>query len=229
MNRAAAELLGTFCIVFAGTGAVVVDHVSGGQISHAGVALTFGLVVMAMIYALGETSGAHLNPAVTIAFAISGRLPGSAVPIYLAAQCAGALVASMLIALLFGHAAGLGRTAPAASSHQAFVLEAVITFMLMLVVLAVSTGPKERGIMAGIAVGGTVAVGALFAGPITGASMNPARSLGPALVSGELDHLWIYLAAPVVGAAAAVPISVLITPAPRRAAPTEHAPPALHR
>lgn len=215
MSRAVAEFLGTFCLVFAGTGAIIADHLSGGQITHPGVSLTFGLVVMAMIYAFGESSGAHLNPAVTIAFAISGRLPVARVPSYLLAQVAGALVASMLLALLFGPAAGLGRTSPSGSPTQAFILEVVISFMLMLVVLAVSTGPKERGIMAGIAVGGTVAVGALFAGPITGASMNPARSFAPALVSGEWRDLWIYLTAPVAGAAMAVPFSTVLSPAPR--------------
>jgi aquaporin NIP len=199
-----AETFGTFTLVFAGTGAIVVNDVSGGTVSHVGIALTFGLVVMAMIYAVGDVSGAHLNPAVTLGFFLGRRFPGNRVVAYIASQCAGALLASGLLRLLFPSHATLGATSPAGAAGQSFVLEFVLTLILMFVILSVSTGAKEKGITAGIAVGGVIGLEALFAGPICGASMNPARSLAPALVSGELGNLWIYLAAPVLGAAAAV-------------------------
>jgi aquaporin Z len=204
MNRPLAEAIGTFCLVFAGTGAIVINQTTGGAVSHVGVALTFGLVVMAMIYALGDISGAHLNPAVSLGFTIARRFPARRLAGYLLAQLAGALAASALLRILFPASETLGSTIPAGPCWQSFVLEVVLTFMLMLVILAVSSGPRERGVMAGIAIGGTVGLEALFAGPICGASMNPARSLAPALVSGRLDALWIYLVAPVIGAALAV-------------------------
>ena len=204
-NKYAAETLGTFILVFAGTGAVVVNDLTGA-VTHVGVAITFGLVVMALIYALGDVSGAHLNPAVTIGFWASRRLPGRRVLPYVLCQLAGALLASLLLRATFGNRASLGATLPlSGAAGQSFVLEVVLTFILMFVVLCVSTGPKEVGTMAGIAVGGVVGLEAMFAGPVCGASMNPARSLGPALVSGNLSHLWVYLTAPVVGAAVAVP------------------------
>lgn len=200
MKKYLAELIGTFSMVFAGTGAIVIDQASGGAVTHVGVGLTFGLVVMAMIYALGDVSGAHLNPAVTIGFWAARRLPGAQVAPYIASQSAGALLASGALRYLFPTDATLGGTVPAGAASQSFVLELILTFILMFVILAVSTGAKERGITAGIAVGGVIALEALFAGPICGASMNPARSLGPALVSGHLGGLWIYLLAPVAGA-----------------------------
>lgn len=205
MSKYAAETFGTFSLVFAGTGAVVIDAVTGGGVSHVGVALTFGLVVMAMIYAVGDISGAHLNPAVTFGFWLARRLPGRWVVPYILAQLAGALAASVLLRSMFSNTAYLGATLPAGSQGQSFALEAVLTALLMFVILCVSTGPKEVGVMAGIAVGGVIGLEALFAGPISGASMNPARSLAPALVSGHLHALWVYLAAPMAGAAAAVP------------------------
>ena len=205
MKKLFAEFLGTFALVFAGTGAIVVDHVSGGAISHAGVALTFGLVVLAMIYTFGDVSGAHLNPAVTTAFAAAGRFPWRDVPGYFAAQFIGALAASALLRGLFPTDATLGATLPAGTPGQSFILEIVLTILLMLVILSVSTGAKEKGITAGIAIGGVIALEAMFAGPICGASMNPVRSLAPALVSGHLEHLWIYLAGPLVGALLAIP------------------------
>lgn len=210
MNRLLAEALGTFCLVFAGTGAIVVNQASGGTVTHVGVALTFGLVVMAMIYALGDVSGAHLNPAVTIGFTLSRRFATRDAPGYLLAQVVGACAASGLLRVLFPVSETLGATIPAGPPWQSFVLELVLTFMLMLVILAVSSGPKERGIMAGIAVGGVVGMEAMFAGPISGASMNPARSLAPAVASGHLQSLWIYLLAPLVGAALAVPCGVAL-------------------
>jgi aquaporin Z len=203
-----AEMFGTFCLVFAGTGAVIVNDVSGGAVTHAGVAITFGLVVMAMIYSVGDVSGAHFIPAVTFGFWAARRLPGRLVLPYAGSQVLGGVLASALLRALFPQHASLGATVPAGPAGQSFVFELVLTAMLMFVILNVSTGPKETGVLAGIAVGGVIALEAMFAGPICGASMNPARSLAPALVSGQTTALacvWIYLAAPVLGAAVAVP------------------------
>jgi len=210
MKQPVAEFLGTFTLVFAGTGAIVIDQVTGGTIGHAGIALTFGLVVLAMIYTFGDISGAHINPAVTIAFAVAGRFPWRQVPAFLAAQIAGGIAASLLLRWLFPENTHLGGTLPAGSASQSFVLEVVLTLILMLVILSVSTGAKEKGITAGIAIGAVVGFEAMFAGPICGASMNPIRSLAPALVSGHLEHLWIYLCAPVVGALIAVPLCACV-------------------
>jgi aquaporin Z len=204
MRRLAAEAFGTFALVFAGTGAIVINDVSGGTVSHVGVALTFGLVVLAMIYAVGDVSGAHLNPAVTLGFFAARRLPARWVVPYVLSQCVGAVVASGLLRLLFPAHPTLGATLPAGPVVQSFVLEGVITWVLMFVILSVSVGPKEKGVLAGIAVGAVIAFEALFAGPISGASMNPARSLAPALVAGRLDTLWVYLTAPLLGAGLAV-------------------------
>ena len=204
MQKPVAELFGTFFLVFAGTGAIVINDASNGVVTHVGIALTFGLVVLALIYALGDVSGAHFNPAVTIGFWAAGRFPARSVPTYVASQSAGALLASLLLRWLFPAHGTLGTTQPAGTAGQSFVLEIILTLFLMLVILSVSTGAKEKGITAGIAVGSVIALEALFAGPITGASMNPARSLGPALVSAQLGNLWIYLAAPVLGALLAV-------------------------
>lgn len=201
-----AECFGTFALVFAGTGAIVVNDTSGGAITHVGVALTFGLIVPAMIYTVGDVSGAHLNPAVTLGFCAARRLPGRDAPLYVGAQTLGALAASGLLRALFPAHPTLGATLPAGSAAQSFVFETLLTLLLMLVILSVSTGTKEKGITAGIAVGATIALEALFAGPVCGASMNPARSLAPALVSGRFDALWIYLLAPPLGAWLAVPI-----------------------
>jgi aquaporin Z len=206
MNKYLAELLGTFGVVFAGTGAVVIDAVSHGAVTHVGVSLTFGLIVMAMIYALGDVSGAHMNPAVTVGFFLARKLPATCVLPYIASQTAGALIASLTLRLLFGNQASLGATLPAGSAWQSFVLEALLTGLLMFVVLCISTGPKEVGTIAGIAVGGVIALEALFAGPISGASMNPARSLAPAIASGNLHALGVYLSAPFLGAAVSVPL-----------------------
>jgi aquaporin NIP len=204
VTKLAAEFMGTFALVFAGTGAIVVNAVSGGAVTHVGIALTFGLVVLAMIYTIGDISGAHLNPAVTVGFWISRRFPARSVPAYVSSQCAGALTASVLLRLLFPQHQTLGATQPAGSIVQSFVLEGILTTMLMFVILNVSTGAKEKGITAGIAIGAVIGLEALFAGPICGASMNPARSLAPALVSGHWQNLWLYLTAPVLGAACGV-------------------------
>ncbi|MEM7145941.1 MAG: MIP family channel protein [Verrucomicrobiota bacterium] len=210
MRSLLAECFGTFCLVFAGTGAVVINNDSGGAITHVGIALTFGLIVMAMIYAIGDVSGAHINPAVTIAFYIAGRFPLAKVAPYIAAQCAGAIAASFLLKFLYPADPTLGATLPTKSWPHTFMMEIILTLLLMFVVLCVSTGAKERGITAGLVVGGTVGLAALFAGPATGASMNPARSLGPALASGNFNQLWVYLTATVAGAALAVPLCRLI-------------------
>ncbi|PYK61504.1 MAG: aquaporin [Verrucomicrobia bacterium] len=204
MKQLIAEFLGTFALVFAGTGAIVIDNVSGGSVTHLGIALTFGLIVLAMIYTLGDISGAHINPAVTIGFWAARRFDARSVLPYLASQCAGALVASITLRLLFPTDLMLGATIPAGSSIQSFILELILTAVLMFVILGVSTGAREKGITAGIAIGSVIALEAMFAGPICGASMNPARSLGPAVVSLHLQSLWIYLLAPTVGAVVGV-------------------------
>ena len=205
MNRLIAEFLGTFTLVFAGTGAIIVDHVHGGVIGHAGIALTFGLVVLAMIHTFGDVSGAHLNPAVTIGFAAAGRFPARDVPGYVVAQFAGAFAASGLLRVLFPESSTLGETLPAGSAAQSFVFEVVLTFILMMTILSVSTGAKEKGITAGLTIGAVIALEAMFAGPVSGASMNPARSLAPAIVGGQFAHLWLYPAATILGALLAVP------------------------
>lgn len=211
-KRLAAECFATFALVFAGTGAVVINSVSGEAITHAGIALTFGLVVLAMIYAVGDVSGAHLNPAVTLAFCAARRMPWSEAPGYIVSQLAGALAASGFLKLLFPAHATLGATLPAGAAMQSFWIEVALTAILMFVILGVSTGAKEKGITAGIAVGAVIAFEAMFAGPVSGASMNPARSLAPALVSGQLQHLWIYVTAPVLGALLAVPACLCVQP-----------------
>ncbi len=209
MKRYCAEAFGTFSLVFAGTGAIVIQQQTSA-VSHVGVALTFGLIVLAMIYALGDVSGAHLNPAVTLGFYASGRLKGAEVLPYAASQVGGAFLASGLLRVLFPACQTLGATTPSGSASQSFILEVVLAFILMFVILSVSTGAREKGITAGIAVGSVIALEALFAGPISGASMNPARSIAPAVVSGHMGDLWIYLLAPPLGALLAVPACVCV-------------------
>lgn len=205
------EILGTFGLVFTGCGAIVVNDATGGVIGHLGICTIFGLIVMAMVYSFGDVSGAHINPAVTIAFWLSGRFPLKEVGPYIAAQVIGSTAACGLLLHLFPEdSTYLGSTLVSGTVTQAFVMEVVITFLLMLIIIMVATGSKEVGTLAGIAIGAAVAVLALLAGPITGASMNPARSLGPALASGNLQHIWVYIAAPVLGAALAVPVSNII-------------------
>ena len=204
MKKYIAELIGTFTLVFCGCGAIVTNEFSQGTVTHSGIALTFGLVVMSLIYAFGEISGAHFNPAVTIAFTYAKKFPLKEVPKYLLAQSLGAIIAAILLLVLFPENEFLGTTLPKIDIWRVFLFEVILTFFLMLVIINVSTGSKETGVMAGIAIGGVVWFEAQFAGPITGASMNPARSLGPALISGHLEHLWLYILAPIVGAILAV-------------------------
>jgi MIP family channel proteins len=203
-TRNAAEFNGTLPLVLAGTGANITNDITHGAVTNTGVALTFGLVVLTMIYAVGDVSGAHFNPAVTLGFFAAGRLEGRMVSPYLLSQFSGALGASLLLRGLFPQHSTLGTTAPAGPALQSLIFEIILTALLMFVILNVSVGAKERGITAGIAVGSVIALEALFAGPISGASMNPARSFAPALVSQHLAHLWIYLVAPVAGALLAV-------------------------
>lgn len=200
MRKYISESIGTFSMVFCGTGAMTINEVTGGDITHVGIAITWGLIVMAMIYAFGDISGAHFNPAVTIAFAYAKKFEWKEVPKYILAQCIGAIVASSILYFLFPQSEYLGGTIPTIDDLRAFVLEILLAYFLMVVIINVSTGSKETGTMAGIAIGGVVLLEAMFAGPITKASMNPARSLGPALLSGHWEHQWLYFIAPIIGA-----------------------------
>jgi aquaporin NIP len=197
-----AELIGTFALVFAGCGAIMVDAKTG-QLGHLGVAFSFGLVIMVMIYAVGHISGAHFNPAVTFAFALTRHFPWPRVFLYWSAQLAGAIVAALILRASLGDIADIGATTPSGSAGQSFLWELILTFFLMLVIMAVATDTLAVGEAAAIAIGGTVGLDALFGGPISGASMNPARSLGPGLVSGDLTSSWVYILAPFLGAAMA--------------------------
>jgi aquaporin NIP len=194
----AAEAIGTFALVFAGAGAVMVDAKTH-ELGHVGVAIVFGLVIMAMIYAVGHISGAHFNAAVTFAFALTRHFPWGRALGYWSAQLAGALVAAALLRVSLGDVAHVGATLPSGSQGQSFVWELVLSALLMFVLLAVATDTRAVGEAAAIAIGGTIGLDAMVGGPISGASMNPVRSLGPALVSGDLHALWVYLAAPVLG------------------------------
>lgn len=196
--------MGTFFLVLFGCGAAVVSNVTGA-FGHHGVAIAFGLIVMVLIYAVGNISGAHFNPAVTLGFLMARRIPARDVFVYLPSQFLGAVAASVVLRLAFPEQANIGATLPAGTPGQAFIIEVVLSAFLMFIILNVSSGHMEKGIMAGVAVGGAVALCALVGGPLTGASMNPARSLGPALFSPGLEHLWIYLVAPCVGTALASP------------------------
>ncbi|WP_438976716.1 MIP/aquaporin family protein [Polaribacter sp.] len=204
MKRYISEFIGTFSMVFCGCGAMTINEVTGGTVTHVGIGLTWGLIVMAMIYAFGETSGAHFNPAVTIAFAYAKKFAWKEVPKYIIVQILGAFVASGVLLFLFPESEFLGSTIPKVDVWRAFVLELLLTFFLMVTIINVSTGSKEIGVIAGIAIGGVVLLEAIFAGSITNASMNPARSLGPNIVSGNIEGLWLYLVAPVLGALLAV-------------------------
>lgn len=205
-RRLCAEAFGTFCLVFAGTGAVVVNEVTGGGVTHVGVALTFGLVVTAMIYALGNVSGCHINPAVTVGLSAARRFDRCLVLPYIGSQCVGAFLASGTLRMLFPDSGPLGVTIPAGSDLQSLMLEFLLTLILMFVILSVSAGGGDQKRLGGIVIGGVIGLEALFAGPISGASMNPARSLAPAVVSMHLDHVWIYIVGPILGALVAGPL-----------------------
>lgn len=205
-----AEMVGSFALLFAGCGAIIVNETFANSLSHVGVSMVFGLIVMVMVYSIGNISGAHINPAVTLGFAFAGRLAWNLVPAYVLSQCLGMILAALLLRYLFTEHPTLGATVPASDLSQVFVMEMVLTFILMFVILNVSSGHYEKGIMAGVAVGGTVALAALLGGPVSGASMNPARSLAPAIASWKFEFLWIYLTAPVIGVLLAVPTCYLI-------------------
>ena len=206
MRKYVSELIGTFALVFCGTGAIIINQQTKGEVSHAGIAMTFGFIVMVMIYTLGNISGAHLNPAVTIAFTLAKKFRINQVSPYIISQLAGAILASVVLKYLFPTNETLGATLPAGTQLQSFILEFILTFFLMFVIINVATGSKEQGIVAGLAIGSTVLLEAMFAGPISGASMNPARSIAPALISGHTEHLWIYIVATITGAALAIPV-----------------------
>lgn len=204
MRKYLAELIGTFALIFCGTGAIIINQETGGVITHAGIAITFGLIVSAMIYTIGDISGAHLNPAVTIAFWVAKTFPAKEIMPYILSQGIGAFLASFALHYLFPNNTTLGATLPAGTAMQSFILELILTFILMFVIIHVAKGSKEQGMFAGIAIGSVVLLEAMFAGPICGASMNPIRSLAPAIVSGHLEYLWVYMLAPVLGAILAV-------------------------
>ena len=198
MKNYIAETIGTFSVIFCGCGAMVINDFTGGTITHPGVAITWGLIVMAMIYAFGDISGAHFNPAVTIGFAVAKKFSWQEVPMYIVSQFIGAIAASLLLLYLFPES-DLGATLPTIEPLKVFTVELLISFFLVVVIINVSTGSKEIGPIAGIAVGSVILLEAMFAGPLTKASMNPIRSLAPALASGNFTHLWVYLTAPFVG------------------------------
>ncbi len=206
MKKYYAEIIGTFALVFCGCGAMTINEISNGSISHVGVAITWGLIVMAMIYAFGEISGAHFNPAVTIGFAFAKKFSWKEVPKYIGAQAIGGIFACLLLWFLFPESQSLGETIPAHGfpPYKAAILEFLLTFFLMVVIINVSTGSKEIGTMAAIAVGGVILLEAMFAGPMTKASMNPIRSIAPAIFTGNFQFLWLYITAPILGAITAV-------------------------
>lgn len=203
MKKYIAEAIGTFALVFCGTGAIIINDVSGGSVTHVGIAITFGLIVMAMIYTFGSISGAHINPAVTIGFALTDRFDKKALLPYIGAQLLGAILASSVLKFLFNTHETLGSTLPRDTAMQSFVLELILTYFLMLVIIMVSQNEKISD-FTGMAVGATVLLEAMFAGPICGASMNPARSIAPALLSGHLEFLWVYIFSTIIGAILAV-------------------------
>ena len=204
MKKYLAEFLGTFLLVFCGTGAIVINEMSGGFLTQAGIALVFGLVVASVILVIGDQSGAHINPSVTLAFFIHKRLPAKQAVSYIINQLAGGISASFLLQFLFPTSSSPGSTATSVSSLQLFVMEGTMSFILMLVILCVSQRAKITGIPAAVSVGTVVMLETFFALPLTGASMNPARSLAPALITGTWTNLWIYLLAPVTGMSLAV-------------------------
>jgi MIP family channel proteins len=217
-RRALAEGVGAFALVFAGCGAIVTDAQRHGALGAVGIALVFGLVILAGIAAVGHISGAHFNPAVTLSFVLTRHLPGREAAAYVAAQVVGAILAALTLWLIWpGRPASLGATVPTIAVGRALLLEALMTALLMLVIISVATDTRATGAPAAIAIGATIALDALFGGPLTGASMNPARSLGPALVSGQWHELWIYLVGPLVGGPAGALLYQFVRGGPGRA------------
>jgi aquaporin NIP len=199
-RKVVAEIIGTFFMIFAGCGSVIIDKKTDGSITHLGVSLVWGMVVMILIYTIGHISGAHLNPSVTLAFAVVRRFPWTQVPAYIGAQVFASISAGFVLRLMFGEVAHMAATVPAGSTMQSFVLEIIVTFFLMFVVSAVATDTRAIGELAGLAVGTTVAMNVIVAGPISGSSMNPARTIGSAVSGNKYTSIWIYMVAPVVGA-----------------------------
>lgn len=193
MRAHLAEFIRTFALVFFGCGAIA------NGLPPTAVALAFGLVIAVMVYTFGHVSGAHFNPAVSVGFAVGRHLPWPRVATYTIVQVAGAISGALLLRATLGDGADLGVTRPSGSDLQAFVWEVVLTFFLMLVITAVATDIRAVGQAAALAIGGTIALASLVGGPISGASMNPARSFGPAIVSGDLTGIWIYAVAPTIG------------------------------
>lgn len=210
INSLIAEAVGTFALVLFGCGAIIVNELYNNPLGHLGICLVFGVVVMAMIYSVGNISGTHLNPAVSIGFFFARRIGLQKALLYIVFQLAGAFLAAFLLRVAFPESESLGATLPSVSWIFAAVIEIILSFILMFVILNVSTGHREKGIMAGVAIGGVIFMEALVGGPLTGASMNPARSLAPALLSLKLDSVWIYLVAPVIGTVLASPFCRLI-------------------
>jgi aquaporin Z len=210
MKKYIAEVIGTFALVFCGTGAIIINQETGGVISHAGVAVTFGLIVTVMIYSLGTISGAHLNPAVTIALAIAKLFPAKEIIPYALGQTIGAFIASVTLHFLFPNNEYLGSTLPSGDPMQSFILEIILTFLLLLTIIQLAKESNKQGDFAGLIIGSVVLLEAMFAGPISGASMNPIRSFSPALISGHTEYLWIYLFAPVIGAISAVGVGKVL-------------------
>jgi aquaporin NIP len=203
MRKYLAEFLGTFALVFCGTGAIIVNEQTHGVVGHIGIAITFGAIIASMIYTFGNLSGAHFNPAVTLGFSVLKLFPATKIAPYLISQIAGAFAASFVLHFLFPENQNLGSTLPAGSNSQSFILEFILTYFLMLTILFTSQGSEKTQQLAGLLIGAVILLEAMFAGPICGASMNPARSLGPAILSGNLQTLWIYLLAPVLGSLSA--------------------------
>jgi aquaporin NIP len=227
-RRAGAEGLAAFALVFAGCGAIVADQRYHGALGTVGIGLVFGLVIMVMIYATGHLSGAHINPAVTIAFTVTRHFPARDALAYVAAQLAGAAAAGLvLLGIWTDKPAQLGATVPSVGAGSAVLYELILTAFLMFVIMAVATDTRAVGAAAAIAIGGTVGLDALFGGPVTGASMNPARSFGPALASGEWREFWVYVVGPVAGAALGALAYQLVRGGPA-AAPADGEPDAAH-
>lgn len=202
VRKCVAEFIGTFALVFAGTGAIIVNDLSGGSITNLGIGLTFGLIVSVMIFSLGHVSGAHINPAVTLAFVVTREFPATYLFPYWIAQILGAMTASFILLYMIGDFAQLGATVPSGSAGQSLLMEFLLSFILMFVIMSVATDVRAVGSSAALAIGGTVALEAIFAGHISGASMNPARSIGPMIAAGVWSHQWIYVIGPILGACA---------------------------